>query len=415
MRMKNIRLSHMRCLVAGLSLALCALYFAACDNLVGRMEWATYTIVYHANDGTGRTRISDSIRHGDPHYIKENMEGQVFVHGGHAFESWRMLRDGSYFEGGESVERLATRIGETIDLHAIWRPNTFRIRFNANGGSGEMKDGRVFTFGEPGQFLLRNVFGPPRAESFLGWAKSPAPGSPILIPAEEDGGPLDHRLVPEYDGAYIILYAVWHPEGTVFTLTFDANDGFGTGPSALEVDAGATAILPNQQGLTKPGHVFVGWNTMADGSGETFAAGGSFLPQGDVTLYAMWRLDLTEGGEGGFTVVLPPNFQDMAPVIANKTLSLLGLQTTPASITIAPPQGGQFDSEGARWIFGGIPITATTGENGETFVYDNGATIVFGPRIHGELLGVSGEHFLTVEVNVNGLPFSRRISLTVDP
>jgi len=336
MRMKNRRLSHLRCLVAGLSLVLCALYFAACDNLVGDMEWATYTIVYHANDGTGRTRISDSIRHGDPHYIKENMEGQVFVHGGHAFESWRMLRDGSYFEGGESVERLATRIGETIDLHAIWRPNTFRIRFNANGGSGEMKDGRVFTFGEPGQFLLRNVFGPPRAESFLGWAKSSAPGSPILIPAEEDGGPLDHRLAPEYDGAYI-------------------------------------------------------------------------------TLYAVWRLDLTEGGEGGFTVVLPPNFQDMAPVIANKTLSLLSLRTTPAYITIAPPQGGQFDSEGVRWIFRRTPVTATTGENGETFVYDNGATIVFGPRIHGELLGVSGDHFLTVEVNVNGVPFSRRISLTVDP
>ena len=54
----------------------------------------------------------------------------------------------------------------------------------------------------------------------------------------------------------------------------------------------AALYVPEEIGLYREGHRFAGWNTAADGSGVTFAAG--MLPEelwadGDaVTLYALW-------------------------------------------------------------------------------------------------------------------------------
>ena len=37
---------------------------------------------------------------------------------------------------------------------------------------------------------------------------------------------------------------------------------------------------------TNPGYAFEGWNTEADGSGNTIAGGSAYRPQNDMTLYA---------------------------------------------------------------------------------------------------------------------------------
>jgi len=49
-------------------------------------------------------------------------------------------------------------------------------------------------------------------------------------------------------------------------------------------------VLGNSGNLTKPGRDFNGWNTEADGSGTTYAAGDSLaMNAGDVMLYAQWK------------------------------------------------------------------------------------------------------------------------------
>jgi uncharacterized repeat protein (TIGR02543 family)/LPXTG-motif cell wall-anchored protein len=40
--------------------------------------------------------------------------------------------------------------------------------------------------------------------------------------------------------------------------------------------------------LTKSGYTFAGWNSRADGTGTTYAAGSSILPVANTTLYAKW-------------------------------------------------------------------------------------------------------------------------------
>ena len=79
------------------------------------------------------------------------------------------------------------------------------------------------------------------------------------------------------------LYAKWN-----CTITFNANGGSGTVPSAQTVQAGSSITLPSGSGLTRNYAVFDGWNTNADGMGDNHSADSSFTPTGNITLYAKW-------------------------------------------------------------------------------------------------------------------------------
>ena len=75
-----------------------------------------------------------------------------------------------------------------------------------------------------------------------------------------------------------------------YTVTYDANgaDG-GTVPTEDSVyEEGQTVtVLGNTGSLVKTGSAFSGWNTAADGSGDTYTEGQSFeMGALDVTLYA---------------------------------------------------------------------------------------------------------------------------------
>ena len=72
------------------------------------------------------------------------------------------------------------------------------------------------------------------------------------------------------------------------TITFDANDGSGTVPTAISTYVGVANTIPSNS-LTRTGYTFNGWNTASDGSGTTYATGSTITPTGDVTLYAQWQ------------------------------------------------------------------------------------------------------------------------------
>jgi hypothetical protein len=74
-----------------------------------------------------------------------------------------------------------------------------------------------------------------------------------------------------------------------YTVTYDPNgaDG-GAVPETRTSTAGDILVLAaNHRGLTRTGFEFVGWNTVADGSGTSFPAGGSLAVDGDTTLFAI--------------------------------------------------------------------------------------------------------------------------------
>ena len=80
--------------------------------------------------------------------------------------------------------------------------------------------------------------------------------------------------------------------GLVNVVSYNANTATsGTVPSNSSVSlAGGTLTLATNSGnLVKTNFTFSCWNTAADGSGTTHAAGATtFTPSGDTTLYAQW-------------------------------------------------------------------------------------------------------------------------------
>ena len=244
----------------------------------------TYTIVYAPNGGTGE--MANSIhRYGTPKYLNAN----TFTKVGHTFTGWaRSSADGTVAEFTDeySVLNLISTDGGLVTLYAIWRVNTYTVLYNANKGSEDMASSRHY-YGTA-QPLRANTF-TRTGYAFLGWAVS-ADGS---VEFTDEYPVLNLTLI---DNDTITLYAVW---GIVFTVTFNANGGAGTPPASQGVITGDHMTLPDGGGLERSGLTFGGWNKSHDGTGTTINSGGSFMPFGNVTLYARWIVAVTFNANGG--------------------------------------------------------------------------------------------------------------------
>ena len=77
-----------------------------------------------------------------------------------------------------------------------------------------------------------------------------------------------------------------------YKVTYNANGATsGTTPTdATSYTSGTTVTVKSNSGnLAKTGYTFAGWNTKADGTGTTYAAGnGTFTITANTTLYAKW-------------------------------------------------------------------------------------------------------------------------------
>ena len=92
---------------------------------------------------------------------------------------------------------------------------------------------------------------------------------------------------------YVKSICVYFEANTYYSVTYNANAATsGTAPTDANspYSSGTTVtVLGNTGNLAKTGKNFAGWNTAADGSGTTYAAGATFTISQDVTLYALWE------------------------------------------------------------------------------------------------------------------------------
>ena len=74
---------------------------------------------------------------------------------------------------------------------------------------------------------------------------------------------------------------------STYTITYNANNGSGAPSSQTKVqnvDLTLSTTVP-----TRSGYQFAGWNTSANGSGTSYAAGAVYSENSNVTLYAQWK------------------------------------------------------------------------------------------------------------------------------
>jgi uncharacterized repeat protein (TIGR02543 family) len=86
----------------------------------------------------------------------------------------------------------------------------------------------------------------------------------------------------------LTVYAQWTVNS--YAITFDKNGGdTEANPTIQTADYGTTITLPTAP--TKTNYAFLGWNTLANGTGTTFS--GAVTIAGDFTVYAQWELIIT--------------------------------------------------------------------------------------------------------------------------
>ncbi len=235
----------------------------------------TYTVKYNANGGSGRTASS---RHA--YDEAKRLTANVFAKTGYTFMGWATETAGEVvYTDGQSVSNLTSEDGAALTLYAVWRANTYTVKYDANGGSGRTASSS-HTY-DAAKTLTTNGFAR-QGYTFAGWAAS-ARGTALY-----SDGQSASNLTQE-DGGVVTLYAVWTPH--TYTVSYDANGGMGNVASSRHTYGVAKALTAN--GFAKTGYTFVGWADDADGA-VIYSDGQSVsnLTSEDgaaLTLYAVWR------------------------------------------------------------------------------------------------------------------------------
>jgi len=105
-----------------------------------------------------------------------------------------------------------------------------------------------------------------------------------------------------------------------YNVIYDANGGEGTIATAIKTH-NANLILSDGSGFSRAGYIFSGWNTAADGSGTNYAAGQTYTNNADITLFAVWTIDLTS--------VLSQGALDEISIYQNATADRLYFENLP--------------------------------------------------------------------------------------
>lgn len=225
-------------------------------------------IIYNANGGTGY--IPDTVGNtGEPSPLEEN----TFTRPGYHFVGWGFTQKAAMQDIMQPGEDSIALPPNGITMYAQWAPNKSSVKYDANGGSGQMPDTVGVT--DSTVTLAKNTF-TRQNYIFTGWSTERKannlqivhPGASVVLSADD-----------------VTMYAQWAPIPA--TVTYIPNGG--TGAVASSVGTPGETIMTGVSAFIRSGYVFKEWNTAADGSGKSYGAGQPFtLPVGDTTLYAQW-------------------------------------------------------------------------------------------------------------------------------
>ena len=154
-----------------------------------------------------------------------------------------------------ALSKYDTSSGE-ITFIVKWKPITYSVTFDANGGTGTM-EGLTGLQAEVPTALPKNQF-TKKGYTFVGWKIYKTDSAKIVA---EDGGTIQEKISPADDGTKTIkLYAWWKEvsDATTATVTFDYKDGV-TPATTVYVDKGTAIGNKIPEAPAREGYRFTGW------------------------------------------------------------------------------------------------------------------------------------------------------------
>ena len=243
--------------------------------LVVAGDGSHFFVVYNANGGSGAPV--------DANIYQANTSATVSsdspLRPGYTFLGWtkKQTSSAAEFVGGETV----TLADKDLVLYAVWKANTYTVKYNSLGGFGSMATD-TFTFDEE-SVLKKNAF-TKEGHTFTGWALN-ANGNATYSDCETV-----LNLCSEAGGE-ITLYAVWKATVTKIELVWDE-----TVRDSFAINYGDALSSTGRVTPVKDGYTFGGYYTEREGGGEQIFDGNLNAVYANnwdkneekITLYAYW-------------------------------------------------------------------------------------------------------------------------------
>ncbi len=238
------------------------------------MAGTAYTVSYHANGADSGTVPADHDKiEGVTLTLATNSGGLTRTN--YTFAGWNTAADGTgdpYAAGAPYTANAA------VTLYAQWALNTYAVAYNGNGSTGgtapsnqTKTHGINLTLSGAGT-LVRAGY------TFVNWNTAP------------NGSGASYAAGAAYTtDAAVTLYAQWTALPT-YTVSYNGNGGTGGAPLNQIKIQGVNLTLSGAGTLVRTGYAFANWNTQANGSGASYAAGATYSTDGALALYAQWTL-----------------------------------------------------------------------------------------------------------------------------
>ena len=252
-------------------------------NLYAVWEANTYTVRFKANGGTGDQMASQSFTYDE---AVKALSKNTYTRDNYTFLGWARTRNATTpeYTDQQKVNNLVTTQGRELILYAVWRPDSFQVTLNPNGGKLNGADQSVTATLRYGETCATLPTPTKYGYDFVGWN------------SQEDGTGISVGKDTFADNVadYRTLYAQWRAKQ--ITVSFDTNPGSGSSVpnpvNAITVTYGSTyANLPT---TGRVGYDFNGWYTEATGGTKVVKTTG--VTREDHTLYAHWTARKYEVG-----------------------------------------------------------------------------------------------------------------------
>ncbi|MBN1758315.1 MAG: InlB B-repeat-containing protein [Chitinispirillaceae bacterium] len=266
------------------------------ENVTLYAEWIpnpSHTLQFDANGATWEDTTETELSYRSGELITIPGTGEILSNEGYTFIGWNTEPDGSGTTYGQND--LLEMGDRDITLYAQWTSNpTVTVIYDANNADGgevpvdakHYREGDVVTVAGNSGALVREGY------SFIGWTA-----------AAEGGTGYSPGATFVMAGENITLYARW-TSSPIVTITYRGNGNTGgVEPEPVSGESGSEVTVAGPGILSRKGYTFSGWNTAADGSGETYAPNSSITVEENDTLYAVWEINT-------YTVIYDGNGSD---------------------------------------------------------------------------------------------------------
>lgn len=263
-----------------------------------------YTIVYNANGGIDAPGLQTK-NYGSSIKLSSSKPENP----GYEFLGWAKSSSASspQYKAGASFSENAD-----TTLYAVWRKNIYTVKYNLNGGNGNIADGKK-TYGE--KMTITSERPSRTGYTFLGWSEYPDFQEAEFLPGQDFN--MDKNTT---------LYAIW--KKNTYKISFDANGGSGA-PDSQNKDYG-TDISLNSKEPVRTGYVFQGWSENKNAVDALYQPGSTFRVNENITLYAVWKANtytvLYDGNGAEGTAFTSQHIYDKESALKKNTYTLDGYE-----------------------------------------------------------------------------------------